>query len=193
MLSATEYVRSRSACHDTTGSSLPRVFARLRLSSSSVRETHLRSYLTVLTYPPRPTVYASYLVFQLFSHKTLYDDGHPDVFKSTPYVAREKRKQDAADAANAEAASQAEANGSSIPLTSVTAQRYQGSPTGSVSQDHDPEAGTTAAHSTVEEEETEQPQMSVLMTIGLLAVVTVVSLLTAVYAGGYPPDPSRMP
>ncbi|KAI0822456.1 calcium/proton exchanger [Trametes gibbosa] len=121
-------------------------------------------------------IYGSYLVFQLFSHKTLYDERHPDVFKSTQYESREKKK---ALAANGDAASQVtEGNGSSIPLTSVTGDRFQHSPTGSVSHENDVEAAT-AAPSVSEEEEEEVPQMSVPMTIGLLVVVTVLVAVTA--------------
>ncbi|KAI0635672.1 calcium/proton exchanger [Trametes polyzona] len=122
-------------------------------------------------------IYGSYLVFQLFSHKTLYDDRHPDVFKSTRYATREKKN---APTPNGESSSQAEGNGSSIPLTSVTGEQFQHSPTGSVSHDHesDPEAAR-AASDAAEEEDEEQPQMSVPMTIGLLAVVTVLVAVTA--------------
>ncbi|KAI0768060.1 calcium/proton exchanger [Trametes elegans] len=114
-------------------------------------------------------IYGSYLVFQLFSHKTLYDERHPDVFKSTRYAPREK------PAGSGESSSQVEGNSSSIPLTSVTGERVQNSPAGSVSHENDPEAATAAE----EEEEVEVPQLSVPMTIGLLAVVTVLVAVTA--------------
>ncbi|KAL1937456.1 hypothetical protein VTO73DRAFT_13179 [Trametes versicolor] len=110
-------------------------------------------------------IYGSYLVFQLFSHKALYDERHMDVFRSTRYAPREKKT-------NGEAAS--EANGSSIPLNGLTS-----SPAASVSGDHDIEATTAAPSVVVEEEEEEVPQMSVPMTIGLLAVVTVCVAVTA--------------
>lgn len=104
-----------------------------------------------------------------------------DVFRSTRYTPRDKKT-----AANGEAAS--EVNGSSIPLTGVTGERYQGSPAASVSGDHDIEATTAAPSVVVEEEEEEVPQMSVPMTIGLLAVVTVVSFCVyPVARGGCPP------
>lgn len=122
-------------------------------------------------------VYGSYLVFQLFSHKALYDERHMDVFRSTRYAPREKK-------ANGEAAS--EANGSSIPLNGLTS-----SPAASVSGDHDIEATTAAPSVVVEEEEEEVPQMSVPMTIGLLAVVTVVSLCVYPVCGGLSPDADR--
>lgn len=120
----------------------------------------------------QPTVYGSYLVFQLFSHKALYDEKHEDVFRSTQYPGREKKKA----MANGETNSQAEANGSSIPLNPVSSREpFQSSPTGSISQEHDAEAATVAPPQ--EEEEVEVPQMSVPMTIGLLVVVTVVSFV----------------
>ncbi|KAL7279025.1 calcium/proton exchanger [Trametes coccinea BRFM310] len=123
-------------------------------------------------------IYGSYLVFQLFSHKALYDEKHSDVFRSTQYAGREKKRAAAAESSAAEQSSQ---NGSSIPLTSVTGERIQGSPSGSVSHEHDVEAGTLAnsTHGEAEEEEVEEPQMSVPMTIGLLAVVTVLVAVTA--------------
>src|ERR1700729_1046074 len=40
-----------------------------------------------------PAVYGSYLVFQLFSHKALYDDNSKDVSKSTEYGHRRSIKQ----------------------------------------------------------------------------------------------------
>ncbi|KAI0649267.1 calcium/proton exchanger [Trametes meyenii] len=106
-------------------------------------------------------IYGSYLVFQLFSHKTLYDDAHPDVFKSTRYERREKK------ARNEAVVAQREANGSS----SLTDHPLSLSPTPS---HEDPEANTVA-----EPDEVEEPQMSVPMTIGLLAVVTVLVAVTA--------------
>ncbi|KAI9061033.1 calcium/proton exchanger [Trametes sanguinea] len=123
-------------------------------------------------------LYGSYLVFQLFSHKALYDEKHSDVFRSTQYAGREKKRAAAAEASAAEQSSQ---NGSSIPLTSVTGERMQGSPSGSMSHEHDVEAGTLANSEThgEAEEEVEVPQMSVPMTIGLLAVVTVLVAVTA--------------
>lgn len=100
-----------------------------------------------------------------------------DVFRSTRYAPREKKT-------NGEAAS--EANGSSIPLNGLTS-----SPAASVSGDHDIEATTAAPSVVVEEEEEEVPQMSVPMTIGLLAVVTVVSLCVYPVCGGLSPDADR--
>lgn len=82
-----------------------------------------------------------------------------DVFRSTRYTPREKK-------------TNGDANSSSIPLT-VTGEGLQGSPTPSVSPEQDLEAAPSVV---AEEEEEEVPQMSVPMTIGLLAVVTVVSL-----------------
>ncbi|KAI0360143.1 calcium/proton exchanger [Trametes cingulata] len=127
-------------------------------------------------------IYGSYLVFQLFSHKTLYDDRHPDVFRSTRYAPREKKK----DIANgngdgASTSSQHEANGSSIPLNNVTGEQYQSSPTGSVSHENDIEAAAAGVprQGTAESVEEEEPQMSVPMTFALLAAVTVLVAVTA--------------
>ena len=110
------------------------------------------------------TVYGSYLVFQLFSHKDLYDDNHPDIFKSTKYQRRLR--------GNAEAA---------VPLNRITSGSLTGSPPSTPSAGHQelPANGdaesTPASQPPSEAEEVEIPQMSVPLTIGLLAVVTVVS------------------
>ncbi|KAI0368738.1 calcium/proton exchanger [Pilatotrama ljubarskyi] len=127
-------------------------------------------------------IYGSYLVFQLFSHKALYDDQNPDVFRSTRYAPREKKKKDAANGnGDVDASSQHEGNGSSIPLNSVTGERLQNSPSGSVSHEHDIEAASAARAGEGAEEsmEEEVPQMSVLMTFLLLATVTVLVAVTA--------------
>ncbi|TBU42360.1 calcium/proton exchanger [Dichomitus squalens] len=122
-------------------------------------------------------IYGSYLVFQLFSHKDLYDDKNPDIFKSTKY---QKRNRNAA--ANGDSTS---ADGSSVPLNRITSGSLAGSPPSSPSTGHqelprngDPESDP-ASQPTSEGEEEETPQMSVLLTIALLTVVTVVVAVTA--------------
>ena len=117
-------------------------------------------------------VYGSYLVFQLFSHKALYNDDHPDIFQSTKYVRRPKKNE-----APGIEPPVAPNNSSAIPLlkfripgihTSSTATSTS-SPNGSTNGDV--EAGSNAEE---QPEEPETPKMSVPLTIALLAVVTVV-------------------
>jgi len=103
-------------------------------------------------------IYGSYLFFQLFSHKNLYDDKHPNVQKSVKYVPRnsgsDKEQRPGSDQPTAEGA--------------VTVIRSRGGVS-------DPEAARIEG----EEEEEEQPQMSVQMTIAMLVVVTVLVAVTA--------------
>jgi Ca2+/H+ antiporter len=102
-----------------------------------------------------PAVYGSYLVFQLFSHKALYDDNSKDVSKSTEYAPRRTIRQVFDDRAE----KKAKENGTWKE------------------PEHPAEAaGDVEAHAaeTQDEEKPEMPKMSVAMTIALLAVVTVV-------------------
>ena len=120
-------------------------------------------------------VYGSYLVFQLFSHKALYDDDHPDRFQSTKYDRSKKNE------ASSGEPTPAPNNGSAIRLskfrifgihTSSTATPTS-SPDGSIHRD----VGAVEEGSNAEgqqQDEAEKPKMSVPLTISLLAVVTVV-------------------
>ncbi|KAI0303725.1 calcium/proton exchanger [Multifurca ochricompacta] len=104
-------------------------------------------------------VYLCYLVFQLFSHKNLFEDDHPNVQKSveyTPALARKlhihNRKTEKSDVGiiNSDPASSPPPN---------------------------PDAPDVEAISM--EDENEKPKMSLSMTMGLLVVVTVVVAVTA--------------
>ncbi|KAJ6531729.1 Sodium/calcium exchanger protein-domain-containing protein [Mycena capillaripes] len=101
-------------------------------------------------------IYASYLFFQLYSHATLYGDESGDAIKSTKYTPREKKPK---------------GNGTERTNTQVT----------STDAHTDAETGspTAVGHEEEEEDEGEVPQLSMLMTIGLLAVVTVCVGVTA--------------
>ncbi|KAF7330512.1 hypothetical protein MVEN_02490700 [Mycena venus] len=96
-------------------------------------------------------IYGSYLFFQLYSHATLYGDASGDIIKSTKYAPREKKNKDGKGD-----------NHTGTDLTSTVA-----SPTDAETQHEE------------EEEEAEEPQLSLWMTLGLLAVVTVVVAVTA--------------
>ncbi|KAJ7892005.1 calcium/proton exchanger [Mycena leptocephala] len=95
-------------------------------------------------------IYGSYLFFQLYSHATLYVDGGDD-FKSTKYPSKEKNKDRTGRTGT----------GTGTDLGSATP------PTDAETQNKD------------EDEDAEKPQLSLLMTIGLLAVVTVFVAVTA--------------
>ncbi|KAJ7324006.1 Calcium/proton exchanger [Mycena albidolilacea] len=96
-------------------------------------------------------IYGSYLFFQLYSHATLYVDGN-DEFKSTKYPPKEKKTQG-----------------------------VKGSTGTGTGTDHGSAASPTDAETQHEEEgeDAEKPQLSLWMTIGLLAVVTVLVAVTA--------------
>ena len=92
------------------------------------------------------TVYGSYLVFQLISHKNLYHEDHKDVAKSVKYGEDHPEKK-------AKASS---------------------SPTSAENGNVDVESAVVANEQTDEEPE-EEPQMSLFMTVILLIVITTVT------------------
>ncbi|KAI1797366.1 calcium/proton exchanger [Ganoderma leucocontextum] len=121
-------------------------------------------------------IYLSYLVFQLFSHKDLYDDKHPDIFKSTKYQGRLRRRR------TQTAPVAVEPDASSVPLARITSGSLTGSPPTSPSAGHRELPDTESApvsQPESEDEGEETPQMSVGLTIGLLVVVTVIVAVTA--------------
>ncbi|KAJ7170613.1 Calcium/proton exchanger [Mycena crocata] len=97
-------------------------------------------------------IYAAYLFFQLYSHATLYGDKSGDIIKSTKYIPREKKSKRGAE-------------------------RLDTADASTVAASDDVE--NTAGAEEEEEEEEEVPQLSLYMTIGLLAVVTVLVAVTA--------------
>ena len=147
-----------------------------RLYSSSVSLVCRYSYgrrLTSFFYPP---VYVSYLIFQLFSHKSLYDDKNgikPETVKYAPRTGpstKEKTrkffglspvKEVKEDAGSAEAGSEShfvrsQPNDERVP--------------------DEEQPGVTGAE---EEEDEEIPELSLPMTIALLVVVTILVAVTA--------------
>lgn len=127
-------------------------------------------------------IYGSYLVFQLFSHKALFSDNNPENFKSTKYTGsgrsrftRRKRNNEAT-----EVQSQKDVEMGSVARMpdSTNAQADGAAFVGS--QDEHTEESTAelrqqpTAGSEEGEGEVEEPTLSLPMTIGLLAVVTVV-------------------
>ncbi|KAJ8521122.1 hypothetical protein ONZ45_g2174 [Pleurotus djamor] len=126
--------------------------------------------------------YGSYLVFQLWSHATLYDDSSDDVVKSQPYLKRNSKEKSLKSHITEDSGAVADTNGSTAVATRVGTinsrttfpnQPLYASPNPS---QHDLETGEGAK---AEEEEGETPQLSIWMTIGLLIVVTVLVAVTA--------------
>jgi len=140
-------------------------------------------------------IYLSYLVFQLFSHKDLYEDAGTDVFKSTKYppnahmassrwiAAHFHRKQGnnssepLAPPVNGDGNTSSFPNGPDMEMGARSASpTHVGSDGASViSGDRAGEAEAQTEH----EEEAEEPQLSVLLTVMLLVVVTVLVAVTA--------------
>ncbi|KAJ3923827.1 calcium proton exchanger [Lentinula edodes] len=115
-------------------------------------------------------IYAAYLVFQLYSHASLYNDKN-DIIKSTKYAPRPKKTKSN--------------NTTAATFTSVASSAA--SLAGGRHKSKDVEKGLAPATSTaegevvveVEEEEEEKPQMNLTTTIVLLAVVTALVSVTA--------------
>ena len=114
------------------------------------------------------SVYASYLVFQLVSHKSLYQEDHGDVAKSTTYNHRLSWGQYKADKAYKKAVGkarlEAKRNGT----------EYQAPEHVEVDTEAQP-AGTHADNEDTEE----QPQLGVVVTLVLLILVTALVAVTA--------------
>jgi Ca2+:H+ antiporter len=102
------------------------------------------SVITIFT----SLVYLCYLVFQLFSHKNIYDDDHSDVQQSVHYSSKMAKRLHIHEPP---------ASSSPPPIDGAMHPAQQ---------DASLEAGP--------EEEAEGPEMCLQMTISLLAVVTVV-------------------
>jgi len=111
------------------------------------------------------TVYIGYLLFQLWSHATLFQDDYPDAVPSTRYNYQIKKTE---KKAQREAAKR---QGSVLGDSEV------------VNREPEPMGDTETVRQDVErasaKSEEEEPQMSVWMTLGLLVVVTVLVAVTA--------------
>lgn len=118
-------------------------------------------------------VYISYLVFQLFSHKDLYRDDNPNNFQSTQYPKRDhnKYRRKFNKAIGKKPKPDEEKAGDSTTLNGTADPTANGDAHDVVSEG----THTVASDGTVQEEEEEQPILTVPMTIGLLVFVTVVS------------------
>ncbi|TFY79216.1 hypothetical protein EWM64_g4800 [Hericium alpestre] len=118
-------------------------------------------------------IYGSYMFFMMFSHKSMYSDGHSDVQKSVKYdpgqFSNPLRRRRGTPAGSVKK--------QSIELDRVTGQVTPAEPVvlGEPSHLADPEIGEKHE----EEEEVERPSMNIPVTIGLLIVVTVFVGVTA--------------
>jgi Ca2+:H+ antiporter len=130
-----------------------------------------------------------YLLFQLWSHAQLYQDDAPDVAKSTEYEFFVRRREKKA------AQKTSQQNLKIIPNESMRTEPESVEPivarttspqdiystTADVANGITPEQPAIAVNPGQDEEtgsieEVEKPQMNVLVTVGLLAIVTVVSI-----------------
>ncbi|TDL25504.1 calcium/proton exchanger [Rickenella mellea] len=119
-------------------------------------------------------IYASYLIFQLWSHTHLYEDKHESNFKSTRY---EKK-----DADSVKSGSTGHAGHLSAAVDKITHRFRHSDPAVDGSEKAVVGANGEASRAEQqepEEEEEEKPKMSFPMSIGLLVVVTVFVAVTA--------------
>ncbi|KAI0783564.1 Sodium/calcium exchanger protein-domain-containing protein [Abortiporus biennis] len=142
-------------------------------------------------------IYGSYLVFQLFSHTSLYAEGddNEDIIKSKRYAVKPKKEGSPTTETSSQkflnklGFSHAQNKPEDVPLTDASvcaSPKLIGSPemvspSGSASNlnlNRDVEAQDDT-ESKAEEEGEEQPQMSVLLTLVVLVVVTVLVAVTA--------------
>lgn len=127
-------------------------------------------------------IYLCYLIFQLFSHKSLYDENNPNnLLQSTAYTPRGPRNLAIRNRLrhpfhgenNEKANGTAGVSSGNDIVGSPRAEEHEMTSTPS-SPRHDAEQGAAA-----EEEEEHTPELSVLFTVILLVIVTVLVAVTA--------------
>ncbi|KIJ67078.1 hypothetical protein HYDPIDRAFT_38504 [Hydnomerulius pinastri MD-312] len=134
-------------------------------------------------------IYGSYLVFQLFSHKALYQDDHEDIQISkkyegeNPFSGRIKRK--LRHSKHPAKSSNSSITGDPV-VTSPSADHvhFQTDEGATTLQSTEPatidiESGHEIHQMELEQQEAEAPQMSVAVSLGLLVAVTVLVAVTA--------------
>ena len=122
------------------------------------------------------SVYASYLFFQLSSHKGLYQDDSEGIMESKKYDENPFKFKKFRRGKQATVPQYADTALVSSPPSSPQPQVRFLTPEAGKGDAADPESGQAVAPM-IHEEETEEPQMSVPVSIGLLVAVTVVSVL----------------
>ncbi|KAG9313601.1 calcium proton exchanger [Chiua virens] len=117
-------------------------------------------------------IYASYLFFQLSSHKGLYKDDSEEILESKRYAQNPFKIKGFRKGKRAVAAPQ-------YTETPRAASPISYSQAAGITQAIQPASEAELGQAVSEEEEMEQPQMSVPVSIGLLGVVTVLVAVTA--------------
>jgi Ca2+:H+ antiporter len=124
-------------------------------------------------------IYASYLFFQLSSHKDLYQDDSKEIVQSKKYTENPFLFKRFRRAKQAPAPQYTKTQLFASPVSSPQNQgRFLVPSEERTDHTADPEAGQAVTPVPVEEE-TEDPQMSVPVTLGLLVAVTVLVAVTA--------------
>ncbi|TFK50114.1 calcium/proton exchanger [Heliocybe sulcata] len=124
-------------------------------------------------------IYVSYIIFQLFSHKTMYDDAGGDIIASSRYQQREKGGHIFPRISNPLRKRNPVVAGGGIDDNAVGTNNMNGTDTLTDRTDVASPNGDVESGVDQEEEEAETPQLNVLMSIVLLVVVTVFVALTA--------------
>ena len=123
------------------------------------------------------SVYLSYLFFQLFSHKALYQDGSEEILESKRYSENPFKIKTYRHGKRTAAPQYTETQLVSSPLASPQSHpRFSETANEAALAASDPESGHAVGPMLLEEE-SEEPQMSVSVSLSLLVLVTVVSLL----------------
>jgi Ca2+:H+ antiporter len=118
-------------------------------------------------------IYASYLVFQLWSHTHLYEDkNNPDIVQSVRYQPKEKKKERRSE--EVEVQDPSSSTPTAVSHENGTLTRRAATASGA---QNDVEAADAEMRAEMDEEE--EPQLSFLATIILLVVVTVLVAVTA--------------
>ncbi|EIM91413.1 calcium/proton exchanger [Stereum hirsutum FP-91666 SS1] len=139
-------------------------------------------------------IYGCYIYFQLFSHRALYEDDHPNVLATIPYPNHVDRMKKHKKSASSRAATPVPGDREGAPSPSPTHPTHgsvPSTPNGTTTALAGPSADmketdrqslgrqSLGVPGSEEDEEEEKPMMSVPMTIALLAVVTVLVAVTA--------------
>lgn len=125
-------------------------------------------------------VYISYLIFQLFSHKSLYDDEGGEKFKSTRYPVRTgpSAKDKTKKLLGLSTVKETNEDGASVGPADSSAHINRRQTEDDPRQIPDEER-PAAVEPEQDDDDEELPELSVPVTIGLLVIVTVLVAITA--------------
>ncbi|KAG6374496.1 calcium proton exchanger [Boletus reticuloceps] len=127
-------------------------------------------------------IYMSYLVFQLFSHKSLYTDDNKEIQQTKQYTDNPFKLKKFRRGKQATVPQYAETPLVTSPGTSPQPQAHTVVPGIGMGDAAGPESGRMSP--TPGEEEIEEPQLSVAVSLGLLVGVTVLVAVTAEFLVG---------